>query len=153
MAGSPEIGPVPQPLSRGRSDARLTDVGESAFTATASVPGIMVLENWSAITWSDGVRIPDLCAFDRLTLCTRNSLYEIVVLTPGTCEVLIRGGRFFPAFARAHVSGCSLGGSFLKLHSVHPGFCMEVVPHGGPAVVTTRVRTLAVHVPPLQAVM
>ena len=121
-------------------------MGETASPAhtSAAVPGLIVLENWAALRWSDGVRIPDLSVFDRLTLCTRNSLYEIVILMPATCEVLIRGGRFFPAFTRAHVAGCSLGGSFLKLHSVHSGFCVEVLPEEGPAIVTTRVRTLVV---------
>lgn len=130
--------------TRIENDRRLTDVAETAPTAAASVPAVMVLQNWSALTWSGGVCIPDLSAFDRLTLCTRNSLYEIVVLTPATCEVIIRGGRFFPTFARVHVAGCSLGGSFLKLHSVHPGFCVEVMPATGPAIVTTRVRSLVV---------
>ena len=104
----------------------------------------MVLQNWAALSWHGGVRIPDLSAFDRVTLCTRNSLYEIVVVTPDTGEVLIRGGRFFPAFAPAHIAGCSLGGSFLKLYSVHPGFCLEVVPDNGPVIVTTQVRALTV---------
>jgi hypothetical protein len=117
---------------------------DSAAQTASSVPGVTLLKNWAALSWDDGVRISDLDAFDRVKVWTRNSLYEIVVLTPSTCEVLIRGGRFFPTLTRAHVAGCSLGGSFLKLYSVHPGFCLEIVPDTGPVIVTTRVHAFAV---------
>jgi hypothetical protein len=112
--------------------------------AVASIPRSALLQHWSAQSWSDGVRIPDLSAFDRLILHTRNSVYQIIVVAPAACEVLIEGGAFFPAFVRARISGSSLRGSFLKLHSVHRGFCLEVVPQGGAVIITTRVRALTV---------
>jgi hypothetical protein len=95
-------------------------------TATA-VASSALLDRWTAHDWRDGVRIDDLLPLDRLTVRTLNSTYEIVVSTPSTAEVVVRGGVFFPAFARVRLAGSSLGGSFLKLHSIHVGFRMELI--------------------------
>ena len=64
------------------------------------------------------------------------------MMRPATGEVLVRGGHFFPEHARAELAGCSLGGSFLKVRSIHPGFLMELV-RDGQRIVTTRVRDIA----------
>ena len=81
---------------------------------------------------------------DRLMVTTRNSVYEIVVVSPRTGEVRVRGGAFFPSFVPAHLCGSSLGGSFLKLHVVHPGFCLELCHDDLGLIVTTHVKTIAV---------
>ena len=101
-----------------------------------------VLQSWSSHNWRGGVHIAELSELDRLTVRTRNSVYDIVVSCPRTGRVMIRGGAFFPAFTSARLSGCSLGGSFLKLGVVHPGFCLEFSTHETGVVVTTRVRTV-----------
>jgi hypothetical protein len=105
-----------------------------------------VLQSWSSHDWRGGVHIAELSELDRLTVRTRNSVYDIVVSCPRTGRVMIRGGAFFPAFTAARLSGCSLGGSFLKLGVVHPGFCLEFSTQEIGVVVTTRVRTV-VHTP------
>ena len=56
---------------------------------------------------------------------TANSLYEVIVLSPAAGNILVRGGAFFPVFMPARLAGSSLGGSFLKLRSVHVGFRLE----------------------------
>jgi len=81
--------------------------------------------SWSAHDWCGGIRVDDLPALERLVVKTANSTYEIVLVAPERAEVLVRGGAFFPVFARARLAGCSLGGSFLKLRSVHVGFRLE----------------------------
>jgi hypothetical protein len=73
---------------------------------------------------------------------TLNSTYELVVVTPGNAEVAVRGGAFFPSFARVHVAGSSLGGSFLKLHSIHVGFRMELV-SAAQSIVTSPVQDIS----------
>src|SRR5512139_3066885 len=80
------------------------------------------LERWSTHQWRDGVQIPDVAPLDRLLVRTRNHVYDIIVLEPWRAEVLVRGGAFFPEFTRAQVSGSSMGGGFLKLHGIYPGF-------------------------------
>lgn len=99
------------------------------------------LQWWSGRDWSGGLQLDALAGLERFAVRTRNSTYEMTVLSPRTGEVLVRGGRFFPAFTHARLAGCSLGGSFLKVRTVCPGFLMELV-HDGQTIVTTRVQAI-----------
>jgi hypothetical protein len=108
-----------------------------------AVSSSAVLDTWTAHPWDEGIRVDRLGALDRLTVTTLHSTYELIVLNPGTAEVMVRGGAFFPDFTRARVSGSSLGGSFLKLHTVHVGFRMEIA-DGARSIVTSPVRDLSV---------
>jgi hypothetical protein len=96
---------------------------------------------WTSRDWSGGVELASLAGLERFSVRTRNSVYEITVLSPHTGEILVRGGRFFPVHTRARLAGCSLGGSFLKVRAIYPGFLMEVV-HEGQTIVTTRIRSI-----------
>ena len=100
------------------------------------------LDTWSHHDWTEGVQVDALPPLDALVVRTRNSTYEITVLSPRTGEVLVRGGRFFPEFTRARVGGSSLGGSFLKLRGIYVGFCLELH-DGSQRIVTTSVQTIA----------
>ncbi len=99
------------------------------------------LQWWAEHEWSGGVELNALAGLEQFAVRTKNTTYEITVLTPATGEVLVRGGNFFPEHARAELAGCSLGGSFLKVRSIHPGFLMELV-RDGQRIVTTRVRDI-----------
>ena len=96
---------------------------------------------WAQHDWGDGVQLETLASLERFEVRTRNSLYEITVLSPMTGDVLVRGGRFFPETTRATLAGCSLGGSFLKVHAIHPGFSMELLRDGQP-IITTWVQSI-----------
>jgi hypothetical protein len=79
----------------------------------ATSPGVRVasgatLDQWTRHDWRDGMRIGDLLPLDQLTVRTRNSTYEIIVVMPESAEVAVRGGAFFPTFARVRVAGSSL---------------------------------------------
>ena len=102
-----------------------------------------LLDTWSQHDWGEGVQIDALSALESLAVRTRNSLYEISVVQPGTAEVLVRGGHFFPQFTRARLVGSSLGGSFLKLRGVYLGFSMELQVDDR-TIVTSPVRSVAV---------
>lgn len=119
---------------------------------TALIPSVAQLDHWSTHDWQNGVVVNRLSLHDRLIVHTRNSVYEIIVTTPHTSEVLVRGGAFFPEFTPARVAGASLGGSFLKLHGVYPGFQLEIVAEGQ-SVITTRVRTVVVTTGPERPTM
>jgi len=108
----------------------------------STVPAAALLSSWNSYSWKEGVCLDRLAALDRVTVLTRNSLYEIVVVGPGTGEVLVRGGAFFPEFTSARLAGCTLGGSFLKLRSIHTGFHMEFSLTSG-VIVTSPVGTIA----------
>jgi hypothetical protein len=109
----------------------------------AVVAAAAILDRWATHDWRNGMSIADLQPLDRLTVRTLNSTYEIVVVEPDSANVAVRGGAFFPTFARAHVAGSSLGGSFIKVHTIHIGFCLELVLNAR-AIVTSPVQSIAV---------
>jgi hypothetical protein len=105
------------------------------------------LQWWSTQDWGRGVDLTALSGLEQFAVRTRNTCYELTILSPSTGEVLVRGGRFFPEHTRAHLAGCSMGGSFLKVRAIHPGFLMEFV-YEGQRIVTTRVREIVPVTPP-----
>lgn len=114
----------------------------SGISVAGRVPRVASLDGWCGHDWSGGVHLFDLSAMHRLTVTTRNSIYDIVVVSPRTGQVMVRGGAFFPSFTAARLCGSSLGGGLLKLHVVHPGFCLELCHDEVGVVVTTPVRTV-----------
>jgi hypothetical protein len=112
---------------------------------TAIAPGAAAsLDAWTENEWTDGLQIDRLSELDELAVRTRNSTYRIIVTAPARGEVLVQGGRFFPELTRAHLLGCSLGGSFLKQHGIYVGFHMEI--HADEdTIVTSDVRLIAKH--------
>src|SRR5437667_6826925 len=115
----------------------------TAAIRRSTVPAAALLTSWNSYSWKDGVCLDSLAALDRVTVLTRNSRYEIIVVAPAAGEVLVRGGSFFPEFTPARLAGCTLGGSFLKLRSVFTGFHMEFAFAGG-VIITSPVGTIAV---------
>jgi len=55
----------------------------------------------------------------------------------------VRGGEFFPEFTTVRLAGSTLGGSFLKMRSIHLGFRIEFGVGRG-VIVTSPVRTISV---------
>ncbi len=117
---------------------KTTATSQGAIVSTSAI-----LDRWATHDWRDGMHIGDLHPLDRLTVRTLNSTYEIVVVTPGSADVAVRGGAFFPTFSRVHVAGSSLGGSFLKLHTIHVGFRMELV-FNTRSIVTSPVQAISI---------
>jgi hypothetical protein len=76
--------------------------------------------------WRDEVILDELAAGDRILLTTWNNTYEIVVESPSTGKVLLRGGQFFPDFAIARIAGSLPGGSALKIRSINVGLRLEI---------------------------
>ena len=110
---------------------------------TTAVPAAAVLSTWNSHSWDDGLHIDQLSALDHLTVLTQHSTYDIVVVSPANGEVLVRGGEFFPEFTSVRLAGSTLGGSFLKMRSIHPGFRIEFGVGRG-VIVTSPVRTISV---------
>jgi hypothetical protein len=113
------------------------------ITTLSGCPADARLESWTRRAWQGGVQVDAMRDLDRLAIRTRNSSYDLIVLDAARGEVLVRGGRYFPEFARAILLGSSLGGAFLKVRGVYPGFCMELYT-AGMRVVTTAVQSAAV---------
>jgi hypothetical protein len=115
----------------------------SIISPSTVIASSSLLDRWATHDWRDGLRIPDLLPLDRLIVRTQNSTYELVVTTPELAQVVVRGGAFFPAFAPVRLAGSSLGGSFLKLHSIHVGFRMELI-SDSQSLVTSAVQTISI---------
>jgi len=99
------------------------------------------LEWWATRQWTGGVELGGLDGLECFAVRTRNTTYEITVLSPGSGDVLVRGGRFFPVRTRVRLAGSSLGGSFLKQRAIYPGFSMEFQ-CGRESIVTTAVESI-----------
>jgi hypothetical protein len=91
----------------------------------------------------DEVCLDQLSAGDRVLATTRNHTYEIVVTSPWTGNVLVRGGRFFPEFTTLCLAGSLLSGTSIKMHSIVVGCRLEFA-DSRHAVITTRVRDVRV---------
>src|SRR5262245_49944265 len=85
------------------------------------IPAGANLDNWIKREWDNGVQIDRMADLEVLLIQTRNSTYEITVISGSEGEVLVRGGQFFPEKTAAHLSGASLGGSFLKMRGIYLG--------------------------------
>jgi hypothetical protein len=104
-------------------------------------PAGALLETWSRHEWTNGLQLDSLREMESLAVRTRNSTYEITILSRRTGDVLVRGGRFFPVFTPARLAGSSLSGSFLKLRGIYVGFSMEIHGDAGP-IVTSQVQSI-----------
>jgi hypothetical protein len=127
-------------MDRSGIGPRIDPPAEPATTPTQGV----TVDQWLQLPWDEGCQVDELPCLQSITVTTRNSLYEVIVTSPRSGGVKIRGGRFFPEWSEAVLAGCSLGGSFLKLRGLYVGFCMELY-FQGQVVVTTRVQTIALH--------
>src|SRR5437016_2761343 len=110
---------------------------------TTRVSSAALIETWTSHAWTDGLRVDRLLPLDRITVQTSHSVYELIVVSPATADVRVRGGAFFPEWTPARLAGSSLGGSFLKLHAIYVGFRMEVI-DGRRSIVTSTVRHVSV---------
>jgi hypothetical protein len=126
-----------------RDDRRAMDTSVIHVPRRAKRAAGTVVERFAAaVARAEGIHLPDLAALDQLAVRTRNSLYQITLLSPVDGRVLVQGGAFFPVPREAHVSGSTLGGSLLKLQWIGCGFSLEFL-YEHSRIVTTRVQEIA----------
>jgi hypothetical protein len=113
-------------------------------------PTAASLDAWAGRNWNDGLELLRLSELDELSVRTRNSVYRIVAIVPVRGEVMVQGGRFFPELTRARLSGCSLGGAFLKQGGIYVGFRMEI--QRGPEKNVTNATIVTSHVQSIEIV-
>ena len=120
---------------------RRTAVEESTTTTTTTITRAATLAGFTAaVATTHGVHIRDLAPMTTLHVQTRNSHYRIIVSSGDA--VLVEGGQFFPCLTPAHVSGASVGGSFLKVGWIGVGLRMEILVDGR-RIVTSPVMDIA----------
>ena len=108
---------------------RAVEETTSTMTTTTTVTRAATLAGFTAaVATTHGVHLRDLAPMTTLHVQTRNSQYRIIVSTGDA--VLVEGGQFFPCLTPAHVSGASVGGSFLKVGWIGVGLRMEILVDG-----------------------
>jgi hypothetical protein len=93
---------------------------QDAFEPVFGLPAESVSDNSQSVLHLDSCTL-----FERITVRTQSSVYELIVLSGPIGEVLIRGGRFFPRFSRAIVIGAAKGGGEVELRTIVSGLSME----------------------------
>ncbi len=98
------------------------------------------LERLAAAARHD-IRLDSCAELESIIIRTRNSTYDLIVLSGDTGEVMVRGGEFFKEFTRANLTGSILGGSAVKRHTICAGCHLELRLDGKrKPVVTSRVE-------------
>ena len=96
-----------------------------------------------------GVALQSLNAGTVLTVSTRNTRYEVIILDPATRQVVVSGGPAFPERSRVRLEGTTTGGSALRVGWIGVGLRMEMSTRDR-RVTTSRVRSITIQsVPPL----
>ena len=103
-----------------RSTTRFKQTGTEADRPRAAAS----LDAWLTCDWSEAIHVGVLEEFQQLQVCTRNTLYEIIVMNQSG-DVRVRGGRYFPEWTFARFAGSTAGGSFLKRLAINCGLQME----------------------------
>ncbi len=94
-------------------------------------------------TRQGGVDVVELPTLTRLHVRTENTVYQIILLSPGESKVLIQGGRFFAEPTESYLCGSSYGGNLLKVSWVGLGMRIEVM-RDGRRIVTSSVQSVHV---------
>src|SRR5262245_11862310 len=118
-------------------------LSQSPQKPAIEIPRGANLEHWTDREWTDGIQIDRMADLDTLVVKTRHSTYQITVISGTEGEMLVRGGEYFPEKTPAHLSGASLGGSFLKMRGIYLGLKMEFL-HNRRRIVTSPVQSIAV---------
>ena len=90
-----------------------------------------------------GVDMGELPTLTRLHVRTQNTVYQLILLSPGESKVLIQGGRFFAEPTESYLCGSSYGGNLLKVSWVGLGMRIEVMREGR-RIVTSIVQSVHV---------
>ena len=96
--------------------------------ADAGAPGNVLgvtIDGWLTRETRSAILLDSCTPFERIVVRTRGSVYELIVLSGRTGEVMVRGGRFFPEFRPAILTGSTAGGTALKMRSLEVGLGME----------------------------
>ena len=124
------------PVQQDTNNAKQTNAAPLESTRPAAS-----LDSWLARDWSQAVSVATLDEFQQIHVCTQNTLYELIVVSPRG-DIRVRGGRYFPDWTAARLAGCTSGGSFLKRLTISLGLQMEIE-WDGRRIITSPVRTIA----------
>ena len=107
-----------------RADRPMTQERPQDTGASGDVLGVIV-DEWLTSETEPAIQLDSCTPFEPIVAKTHGSVYELVVLSGRTGEVMVRGGRFFPEFRPAILIGSTAGGTALKMRSLEVGLRME----------------------------
>ena len=113
---------------------------------TESIASVRMPHGHDSDGESDGFIHLDTCSeHEWIVVTTRSSVYDVLVLSGNTAEVMVRGGRFFPEFRRATVAGSILGAAAgVNLGSICKGMHL-LLDDGEKPVITSRIQSVSRH--------
>jgi hypothetical protein len=117
---------------------------DPAHAHVLPVPPGATLDGFAdAATLTPGVDVCRLEPFASLSVDTRNSHYEIFVVSPADRKLIVQGGKFFVEPTEVQLSGSSFGGTLLKLGWIGVGMRMEMNA-GGRRIITSPVKSIKI---------
>ena len=116
--------------------------GAGALSLAVAVP----LEDQATPQPDEAIQLDSCPAFQWIVVRTRQSVYEIFVLSGDAGEVMVRGGRYFPEFRRATIVGSTFGGSAVRVGSICAGCHLELEADGK-SFVTSRIEAVSLGLP------
>jgi hypothetical protein len=116
--------------------------GAEALSLVVAVP----LEDQATPQPDEAIQLDSCPAFQWIVVRTRQSVYEIFVLSGDAGEVMVRGGRYFPEFRRATIVGSTFGGSAVRVGSICAGCHLELEADGK-SFVTSRIEAVSLGLP------
>jgi hypothetical protein len=105
-------------------DRLMTEDRSRETDAPKGVLGVTI-GGWLRRETEAAIQLDSCNPFEPIVVKTCGSVYELIVLSGRTGEVMVRGGRFFPEFHPAILTGSRSAGSALKLRSLEVGLSME----------------------------
>ena len=104
-------------------DRPMTEERPSDTGASGDILG--VIAGWLTRETASAIQLDSCTPFEPIVVKTHGSVYQLIVVSRRTGEVMVRGGRFFPEFRPAILTGSRSAGNALKLRSLEVGLRME----------------------------
>jgi hypothetical protein len=117
---------------------------EITSSSKSARPAYATLVERAARRLGDSVELDSCPELEWIAVKTSRSAYDVIVLSGDTGAVMVRGGRLFPEFRRATITGSLFGGIAVKLRTIAVGLNLEFLVDGM-SVITSPVRAVSRH--------
>ena len=117
---------------------------EITSPSSSDRPAYATVGERAAARVGDYVELDSCPELEWITVKTSRSTYDLVVLSGDTGAVMVRGGRLFPEFRRATITGSLFAGIAVKLRTIAVGLNLEFLVDGT-SVITSRIQAISRH--------
>lgn len=106
---------------------------------------LLIATSFEADDGAHDLHLESCSELEWIVVRTRNSTYDLIVVSGDTGAVMVRGGQLFKEFVAATVVGSIFAGSAVQLRTIRVGCHLELC-HDGKTFVTSRVEQVSRHV-------